>query len=172
MLSIKFLGAAQTVTGSCFLVENGSQRILIDCGLVQGHTELTLRNRLPFDFDPTALDAVLLTHAHLDHTGLVPKLVAEGFRGRILTTGITKELLPILWDDAIRIQDPSLYTEFDVNQAILRCSIESILPCAILRRRAHFGICHRRTVAGRQQDRFFGRPRSAREADHVRSDHH
>lgn len=121
MLSIRFLGAAQTVTGSCFLVENASQRVLVDCGLVQGHTQLTARNRLPFDFDPTALGAVILTHAHLDHTGLVPKLVAEGYRGRILTTGITKELLPILWEDAVRIQEPSLYTESDVNHAIMRC---------------------------------------------------
>jgi metallo-beta-lactamase family protein len=121
MLSIRFLGAAQTVTGSCFLVENDSQRVLVDCGLVQGQTELTARNRLPFEFDPKALDAVVLTHAHLDHTGLVPRLVAEGFHGRILTTGITKELLPILWEDAVRIQDDSLYTESDVNHAIARC---------------------------------------------------
>src|SRR6188472_3675358 len=100
MLSIRFLGAAQTVTGSCFLVQNGSQRVLVDCGLVQGRSELTARNRLPFEFDPT---------------GLVPRLVAEGFRGRLLTTAITKELLPILWEDALRIQEPSLYTASDIN---------------------------------------------------------
>lgn len=121
MLSIHFLGAAQTVTGSCFLVENDSQRVLVDCGLVQGHTELTARNRLPFAFDPTLLDAVILTHAHLDHTGLVPRLMTEGFRGRILTTGITKELLPVLWEDAVRIQEASLYSESDVNCAIAHC---------------------------------------------------
>ena len=121
MLSIQFLGAAQTVTGACFLVQDNSQRLLVDCGLVQGQTELTARNGLPFEFDPTALDAVILTHAHLDHSGLVPRLVAEGFRGRILTTGITKELLPILWDDAVRIQESSLYTESDVNRSIARC---------------------------------------------------
>ncbi|HEX6949261.1 MAG TPA: MBL fold metallo-hydrolase [Nitrospira sp.] len=92
MLTIRFLGAAQTVTGSCFLVENDTRGVLVDCGLVQGHTELTARNRLPFEFDPASLGAVIVTHAHLDHTGLVPRLVAQGFRGRILTTGITKEL--------------------------------------------------------------------------------
>ena len=121
MLSIQFLGAAQTVTGSCFLVQNGSQRVLVDCGLVQGRSELTARNRLPFEFDPRSLNAVILTHAHLDHTGLVPRLVAEGFRGRILTTAITKELLNILWEDAVRVQEPSLYTASDVNQSLARC---------------------------------------------------
>ena len=120
MLRIQFLGAAQTVTGSCFLVQNGSQRVLVDCGLVQGRSELTARNRLPFDFDPSGLDVVIVTHAHLDHTGLVPRLIAEGFRGRILTTAITKELLPILWEDAVRVQEPSLYTASDVNHSVAR----------------------------------------------------
>ena len=121
MLSIQFLGAAQMVTGSCFLVQHDSCRVLVDCGLVQGRSELTVRNSLPFAFDPRSLDAVILTHAHLDHTGLVPRLVAEGFRGRLVTTGITKELLPILWHDAIRIQDPPLYTEAAVDHSMACC---------------------------------------------------
>ena len=125
-LNLQFLGAARSVTGSCFLVQHGSQRLLIDCGLVQGTNEMVLRNRLPFPFEPASLDAVILTHAHLDHSGLVPRLTAEGFRGRIVTTAATKDLLPILWEDYVRIQRSDhggtpLYEERDVDGAIARC---------------------------------------------------
>ncbi len=110
--------------------------MLVDCGLVQGLDELVARNQAPFPFDPATLDAVVLTHAHLDHTGLAPQLVAEGFRGRLLTTTITKELLPVLWEDFIRLQQPpatghrrrardgkgpALYTRDDVDRTLLRC---------------------------------------------------
>ena len=130
MTTLQFLGAARMVTGSCFLVQHGETRILIDCGLVQGEAELTLGNRQPFAFDPRSLDAVVLTHAHLDHTGLVPRLVSEGFRGRILCTHITRELLPILWEDHVRLQQirdgesaktRMLYTSRDVENTIIRC---------------------------------------------------
>ena len=104
MTTLQFLGATRSVTGSCFLLQHGPSRILIDCGLVQGSHEATARNRLPFPFDPSTLDAVVLSPAHLDHTGLTPRLMAEGFHGRIVTTGITKDLLPVLWDDYVRIQ--------------------------------------------------------------------
>jgi len=66
--TLQFLGATRSVTGSSFLLQHGSSRILIDCGLVQGSYEANARNRLPFSFDPSALDAVVLSHAHLDHT--------------------------------------------------------------------------------------------------------
>ena len=96
---LHFLGATRTVTGSCFLVQHGHTGILIDCGLIQGPVEMLARNREPFSFDPTHIKVLVLTHAHLDHTGLVPRLVEEGFGGRILTTSITKELLRIVWED-------------------------------------------------------------------------
>lgn len=135
--TIQFVGAAQSVTGSCFLVRHGSSAVLVDCGLFQGPSDLTARNRLPFPFVPEELDAVVLTHAHLDHTGLVPRLVAEGFRGRILTTSITKDLLPVLWYDFVKLQHlptrpdsrqhsgyeraAPLYTEQDIEQALAHC---------------------------------------------------
>ncbi len=88
---------------------------------------MVLRNRLPFSFDPASLDAVVLTHAHLDHTGLVPRLTAEGFRGRIVTTAATKDFLPILWEDYVRIQQsgrkdrlPLLYVDQDVDRTMER----------------------------------------------------
>lgn len=133
MVTLQFLGATRSVTGSCFLLQHGPSRILIDCGLVQGSHEATARNRLPFPFDPSTLDAVVLSHAHLDHTGLTPRLMAEGFHGRIVTTGITKELLPILWDDYVRIQlsdaqssrrrtsAAPLYSDREVRAALGRC---------------------------------------------------
>lgn len=133
MTTLQFLGATRSVTGSCFLLQHGPSRILIDCGLVQGSHEATARNRLPFPFDPSTLDAVVLTHAHLDHTGLTPRLMAEGFHGRIVTTGITKDLLPVLWDDYVRIQRSDsqaarrgtaaspLYSEREVEAALGRC---------------------------------------------------
>jgi len=102
--TLQFLGATRSVTGSSFLFQHGSSRILIDCGLVQGSYEANARNRLPFSFDPSTLDAVVLSHAHLDHTGLTPRLMAEGFHGRIVTTWITKDLLSILWNDYVRVQ--------------------------------------------------------------------
>ena len=121
---------------------------MIDCGLVQGEPKLTVRNRQPFACDPRSLDAVVLTHAHLDHTGLVPRLVSEGFRGRILSTSITRELLPILWEDHVRLQhirdaesakSGMLYTSRDVEKAIGRCeghhyqSIVEVSPTCRLR---------------------------------------
>ncbi|WP_447976908.1 MBL fold metallo-hydrolase RNA specificity domain-containing protein [Candidatus Nitrospira bockiana] len=131
MITLQFFGATRSVTGSCFLVQHGATRLLVDCGLIQGPAEHTARNRAPFAFDPASLDAVILTHAHLDHTGLVPRLMRFGFRGRIVTTTITKEFLPILWADFLRVQEGGrpgepdeavpLYEEADVQAALLRC---------------------------------------------------
>jgi metallo-beta-lactamase family protein len=79
-MKLHFLGAAQEVTGSCFLVEAGGARFLVDCGMVQGGRDAPSRNRKPFDFDPGRIDFVLLTHAHIDHSGLLPKLTSKGFK--------------------------------------------------------------------------------------------
>jgi len=88
-MELTFLGGARTVTGSRHLVDTGRARVLIDCGMFQGGPDETMRNRVPLGFDPATLDAVVLTHAHLDHCGLLPLLVGHGFRGQIICTAAT-----------------------------------------------------------------------------------
>ena len=91
-LTLTSLGGAGTVTGSKHLLELGGRRILVDCGLFQGLKELRLRNWARFPLDPADIDAVLLTHAHLDHSGYLPKLVREGYRGPVFCTAATADL--------------------------------------------------------------------------------
>jgi metallo-beta-lactamase family protein len=105
MTSIRFLGAAGTVTGSRFLVESGSARVLVDAGLFQGAKELRLRNRAPWPVDPAALDAMVLTHAHIDHTGALPLLHRGGFRGAVHCTPATRDLCGLLLPDSGRLQE-------------------------------------------------------------------
>ena len=104
-MEITFLGAAGTVTGSKYLLQTSGARVLVDCGLFQGHKELRLRNREPFPVDPASLDAVVLTHAHLDHTGYLPVLVREGFRGPVLCTPATAALCEVLLMDSAHLQE-------------------------------------------------------------------
>jgi metallo-beta-lactamase family protein len=102
---ITFHGAAGMVTGSCMELHHGGSTVLIDCGLFQGPRTLEALNREPFSFDARSVDAVFLTHAHIDHSGLLPKLVAEGYRGPIYCTTPTKDLLYYMLPDAGRIQE-------------------------------------------------------------------
>lgn len=102
---LQFLGGAGTVTGSRFLVEHGDRRILVDCGLFQGLKRYRLQNWRPFPVDPSTIDAVLLTHAHIDHSGYLPALATQGFRGRVLCTRRTAELCEILLPDAAHLQE-------------------------------------------------------------------
>ena len=135
MTSITFLGAAQTVTGSKYLLDTGAAKILVDCGLFQGLKELRLRNWEGFPIPATDIDGIVLTHAHLDHCGYLPRLVAQGFRGRIFCTAGTLDLCRIVLPDAGRIQEEDaenanrhgyskhapalpLYTETDAFRAI------------------------------------------------------
>jgi metallo-beta-lactamase family protein len=103
-IKLTFLGAAQSVTGSCYLVEAGNARFLVDCGIYQ-EREFTERNWTPFPIPPESLDCALLTHAHLDHSGLLPKLVREGFRGPIYGTAATTEIAEIILLDAAHLQE-------------------------------------------------------------------
>jgi metallo-beta-lactamase family protein len=137
--SITFLGAAQEVTGSCHLLCTGTSKILLDCGLFQGDRDAQRNNEQDFPFYPSNIDAVILSHAHLDHSGRLPKLVADGFTGPIHCTPQTWELLRIMLRDAASLQARDIewenkrrrragkplihppYEEQHVRQAIAQC---------------------------------------------------
>jgi metallo-beta-lactamase family protein len=135
MASLSFLGAARTVTGSKYLLEIDSRRILVDCGQFQGLAELRRRNWAAFPVHPESVDAVVLTHAHIDHSGLLPRFVANGFKGRIICTAGTLDLCSLVLPDAGRLQEEEaklanrrgyskhtpalpLFTEADAQQAL------------------------------------------------------
>src|ERR1700690_283780 len=100
MPKITFLGAAGTVTGSKYLVEAGGKRLLVDCGLFEGSKMLTQRNWDPPPVPPNSIDWVLLTHAHIDHTGYLPRLVNGGYRGPIYSNSATRQLWGLLLSDS------------------------------------------------------------------------
>jgi metallo-beta-lactamase family protein len=104
-VTLTFLGAARTVTGSKHLLEVGGKRVFVDCGLFQGLKELRARNWHPLPIRATDVHAVILTHAHLDHSGYLPRLVSQGFRGRIFCTPATAELARIVLEDAGKLQE-------------------------------------------------------------------
>ena len=135
MASITFLGAAQTVTGSKYLLDTGTSKVFVDSGLFQGLKELRLRNWQNLPIGASEIDAIILTHAHLDHCGYLPRLVAQGFRGRVFCTAGTLDLCRIVLPDAGRIQEEDaananrhgfskhapalpLYTEADAFRAV------------------------------------------------------
>jgi len=150
MISITFLGAARTVTGSKYLLESNGTRVLLDAGLFQGLKELRERNWQDLPLAANTIDAIVLTHAHLDHCGYLPRLVAQGFRGRVFCTQGTKELCEIVLPDAGRIQEEDaqqanrggyskhkpalpLYREADALRACLLlqpCGYDRPLPVA------------------------------------------
>lgn len=135
MAELTFLGAARTVTGSKYLLDAGNARILVDCGLFQGLKELRQRNWEPFPVPPASIQAIVLTHAHLDHVGYLPRLVADGFRGTVVGTAGTVDLCRLVLPDSARIQEEDarqankhgysrhetalpLYTEADADRAL------------------------------------------------------
>lgn len=104
-MRLEFLGAAHTVTGSCYLLETGEDRYLVDCGMFQGSKRIREYNYEEFSFNPADIDGVLLTHAHVDHCGMIPKLVREGFKGTVYATQSTCDLAKIMLPDSAHIQE-------------------------------------------------------------------
>ena len=104
-MKIKFMGAAKTVTGSCYIVETNGHRFAVDCGMHQGNAEIEKRNWDVDIYEPRTIEFFLITHAHIDHSGLLPRLVKRGFRGPVYSTLPTKDLLEILLLDSAHIQE-------------------------------------------------------------------
>ena len=135
MPTLTFLGAARTVTGSKHLLDVDGFRVLIDCGLFQGLKDLRLRNWSPLPVPPETIDCVVLTHAHIDHSGWLPRLVSQGFKGPVYCTAGTADLCSLVLPDAAHLQEEDakfanmrgfskhhpalpLYTEADAAQAL------------------------------------------------------
>lgn len=122
-MKITFLGATGEVTGSCYLVHDTNVQFLVDCGMFQGHSEH--ENNTPFPFNPSDLPYVILTHAHLDHSGRLPLLVKRGFKGKIITTPQTASLLQIMLLDAAHVQEEEIKR---INKKRLRQGLPELKP--------------------------------------------
>lgn len=124
-MEITFHGSAGTVTGSCYQLKSETKNILVDCGMYQGRKEFEQLNYQPFRFNPAEIDAVVITHAHIDHTGLIPKLSKAGFRGKVYCTPPTKSLAEILLPDSAYIQEMEVERK---NRKALRSNKELLEP--------------------------------------------
>lgn len=125
MATLTFLGAIQQVTGSCYLIETGDHRILLECGMYQGELRPEKTPDKLFHFDPKDINAVVLSHAHLDHSGMLPALTRHGFKGPIFTTTPTRDLLDVMLKDAAFLQEKDVEWE---NRKRLRTGKEPITP--------------------------------------------
>ncbi len=154
-MTITFEGAAREVTGSCYVIQTSQTRVLVDCGMFQGTYTCGSKNFAKFAFDASTIDAVLITHAHLDHTGRLPKLVKEGFTGKVYCTPPTAELAKLVIEDAFHIMKedfireyrPMLYEEEHIKKAL-----ELFVPIDYSRR-VHIGDL---TVRFREAGHIFG----------------
>ena len=124
-MKVKFMGAARTVTGSCYILEAAGRRFAIDCGMHQGNAEIEKRNWDVDLYDPHGIEFMLMTHAHMDHSGLLPRLVQKGFRGKVYMTPPTRDLLRIMLLDSAHIQEMEAQWK---NRKRLRLGDENITP--------------------------------------------
>ncbi len=131
-MRVYFLGAAQVVTGSNYLIETEETKFLVDCGQFQGNIQESKRNEIPFQFDPKEVDFLVLTHAHIDHSGRIPKLVKEGFRGRIICTRPTAELVEILLRDSGHIHEAEAEWEIKKECVQVCLKLNLIIPLMTL----------------------------------------
>ena len=127
-MKLTFHGAAREVTGSCYLVESGNLRFIVDCGMFQGGRAADARNRHFPGFDPEMLDFVLLTHAHIDHSGLLPRLAAMGYRGPVHCTHATADLLRVLLPDSAHIQEKEAEWANYANRKSRRSRVSDLAP--------------------------------------------
>lgn len=125
-MDIQFYGAAKMVTGSNYLVKTEKHNILIDCGMFQGNEEMEKLNYNDFPYNPSEIDILILTHAHIDHSGRIPKLVKDGFRGRIITTNATYDLCKIMLRDSAKIQESDVEWENRKRQRAGKKPIEPL----------------------------------------------
>lgn len=125
-VTIKFVGASGQVTGSNYLVKTATRTFVVDCGLYQGSRAASQKNYQAFPYDPKSLDFIILTHAHLDHCGLIPKLVKEGFHGRIYATPATRDLAEAILTDAAHIQEHGA-TDRDIEALFDRHDVDAAL---------------------------------------------
>lgn len=169
--TLRFLGGTGTVTGSRFLLESNGARILIDCGLFQGYKQLRLRNRAPFPVPPSSIDAVVLTHAHLDHSGYLPALVRDGFSGPIVCSAGTAALVGLLWPDSAHLLEEEarfaarkgfskhdspapLYTTADAERALESVSVRRFGETIGLPGRVEAELHHAGHILGAAHVRF------------------
>lgn len=136
-MELEFFGAAGEVTGSCHIIRCGTHRVLLDCGLIQGSPQNERRNRDPFPFDPKKIDAVVLSHAHIDHSGRLPLLVKRGYRGPIFTHNASRDLAKILLQDSGYLQERDAEREnrhrkrnglADIEPLYTRADAQTIFP--------------------------------------------
>ncbi|MCC6301642.1 MAG: MBL fold metallo-hydrolase [Gammaproteobacteria bacterium] len=126
MATLKYLGATGQVTGSCYLIETAHSRVLLECGMFQGDAQTEETNRRPFAFDPRGIDAVVLSHAHLDHSGLLPRLAREGFRGPVFATPATHDLIALMLKDAAHLEEKDTEWENKIRRRAGRPAIEPL----------------------------------------------
>src|SRR5690554_4817955 len=125
-MDIQFCGAAKVVTGSNYLIATDKHKILIDCGMFQGSEELERMNFEPFPYNPGEIDYLILSHAHIDHSGRIPKLIKDGFKGKIISTKATYDLCKIMLMDSAKIQEADVEWENRKRQRAGKKPIEPL----------------------------------------------
>jgi len=163
-MEVQFLGATREVTGSCFLLQVGNRRVLVECGLIQGSSEHERHNHDPFPFNPAEIDAVVITHAHIDHSGRLPLLVKRGYRGPVYTHKATVDLC------AIMLEDAGYLNEKDVEWENRKRERKGLPPLEPLYTRMEAREAHRHFQAleyGKMQEILPGIRLTLRDAGHI-----